>query len=101
MPLAAKAIGDILGVQIRLCNTRLRTLALQICTGKLARMDWDHLRYFFALAQTGTLVGAARTLGVEHTTVARRIQALEQQLGHPVFVREASGHKLNAAGLQL
>jgi len=64
-------------------------------------MDWDHLRFFAALAQTGTLAGAARTLNVEHTTVARRIQALEQQLGHPLFVREASGHKLNEAGRQL
>lgn len=64
-------------------------------------MDWDHLRFFAALAQTGTLAGAARTLNVEHTTVARRIQALEQQLGHPLFVREVSGHKLNEAGRQL
>lgn len=64
-------------------------------------MDWDHLRFFAALAHTGTLAGAARVLKVEHTTVARRIQALEQQLGHPVFVREAAGHKLNEAGRQL
>ena len=64
-------------------------------------MDWDHLRFFAALAQTGTLAGAARTLNVERTTVARRIQALEQQLGHPLFVRDASGHKLNEAGRQL
>ena len=64
-------------------------------------MDWDHLRFFAALAQTGTLAGAARALEVEHTTVARRIQALEQQLGHPLFVREASGHKLSEAGRQL
>lgn len=52
-------------------------------------MDWDHLRFFAALAQTGTLAGAARVLGVEHTTVARRIQALEQHMGCPLFVREA------------
>lgn len=64
-------------------------------------MDWDHLRFFAALAQTGTLAGAARVLGVEHTTVARRIQALEQHMGCPLFVREASGHRLNAAGQQL
>lgn len=64
-------------------------------------MDWDHLRFFAALAQTGTLAGAARVLEVEHTTVARRIQALEQHLGHPLFVRDASGHKLNEAGRQL
>lgn len=94
-------IAHILGVQICLGNTRLRTLALQKCTCKLLLMDWDHLRFFAALAQTGTLAGAARALGVEHTTVARRIQALELHLGHPLFVREASGHKLNAAGQQL
>ncbi|MEG1201922.1 MAG: LysR family transcriptional regulator, partial [Comamonas sp.] len=41
-------------------------------------MDWDHLRYFGALVQAGTLVGAAKALGVEHTTVSRRIQALEK-----------------------
>lgn len=64
-------------------------------------MDWDHLRFFAALAHTGTLAGAARVLAVEHTTVARRIQALEQQLGYPLFARDASGHKLNAAGRQL
>ena len=64
-------------------------------------MDWDHLRFFAALAQTGTLASAARALGVEHTTVARRIQALEQQLGNPLFVRDASGHKLSEAGKQL
>ena len=64
-------------------------------------MDWDHLRFFAALAQTGTLASAARALGVEHTTVARRIQALEQQLGYPLFVRVSSGHKLSEAGKQL
>ncbi|WP_455554851.1 LysR family transcriptional regulator [Comamonas sp.] len=64
-------------------------------------MDWDHLRFFAALAQTGTLAGAARVLAVEHTTVARRIQALEQQVGHPLFVRDAAGHKLNGAGQAL
>jgi DNA-binding transcriptional LysR family regulator len=90
-----------LDVQICCGNTRLRTLALQKSTSKLHCMDWDHLRFFAALAQTGTLAGAARALAVEHTTVARRIQALEQQLGYPLFVREASGHKLTATGQQL
>ena len=35
-------------------------------------MDWDNLRYFLEVARTGTLVAAARRLGVEHTTVSRR-----------------------------
>ncbi len=64
-------------------------------------MDWDHLRYFWALVQAGTLVGAAKALGVEHTTVSRRIQALEKQLGATLFTREGSGYKLTDAGRQL
>jgi DNA-binding transcriptional LysR family regulator len=44
-------------------------------------MDWDNLRFFLELARAGTLVAAARRLGVDHTTVARRMQALEKQAG--------------------
>ncbi len=64
-------------------------------------MDWDNLRYFLELARTGTLAAAARRAGVEHTTVARRIQALEKQMGTPLFAREAAGHRLTEAGRQL
>lgn len=64
-------------------------------------MDWDNLRYFLELARSGTLVGAARRLGVDHTTVARRIQALEKQMGAALFAREAGGHKLTEAGRHL
>ena len=64
-------------------------------------MDWDNLRYFLELARTGTLAAAARRTGVEHTTVARRIQALEKQMGAPLFAREATGHRLTEAGRQL
>lgn len=64
-------------------------------------MDWDNLRYFLELARSGTLAGAARRSGVEHTTVARRIQSLEKQMGAPLFAREAGGHRLTEAGRQL
>lgn len=64
-------------------------------------MDWDNLRFFLELARTGTLAGAARRLGVEHTTVSRRIQALEKQMGAVLFAREAGGHRLAEAGRQL
>ena len=49
--------------------------------------DWDDLRYFLALIDAGTLSGAARATGVEHTTVARRIDALEAALGMLLFDR--------------
>ncbi len=64
-------------------------------------MDWDNLRYFLELARSGTLVGAARRLEVDHTTVARRIQALEKQVGTALFSREADGHRLTEAGRRL
>jgi len=43
-------------------------------------MDWETLRHFSAFATHGSLAGAARALGVEHATVARRIAALEVHL---------------------
>ena len=33
-------------------------------------MDWDNLRFFLELSRTGTLVGAARRLAVDHTTIS-------------------------------
>lgn len=64
-------------------------------------MDWDNLRYFLELSRAGTLTAAARRLGVDHTTVARRIQALERGMGTQLFLREASGHRLTEAGRRL
>ena len=64
-------------------------------------MDWDNLRYFLELARSGTLVSAARRLAVDHTTVARRIQALEKEVGTALFSREAGGHRLTEAGRRL
>jgi DNA-binding transcriptional LysR family regulator len=79
----------------------MRTFAnLQICI-KAQRMDWDNLRYFLELARSGTLMSAARRLEVDHTTVARRIQALEKEVGAPLFSRESGGHRLTEAGRRL
>ena len=64
-------------------------------------MDWDHLRFFLALAKDHRLVVAARSLQVNHTTIARRISALEQEMGVQLFTRSNSGYELTEAGLQL
>ncbi|WP_278534578.1 LysR family transcriptional regulator [Delftia acidovorans] len=64
-------------------------------------MDWDHLRFFGELARSGSMAAAARQLGVEHTTVSRRIQALEKQLGAVLFEREAGQWRPTEAGRQL
>ena len=48
-------------------------------------LDWDTLRYFLAVARTQRVSAAARVLGVEHTTVSRRIRALEVELDSLLF----------------
>mgnify|MGYP003347651619 CR=1 FL=1 len=54
-------------------------------------MDWDNLRYFLEVARAGRLTSAARRLNVDHTTVSRRLQALEKSMGMQLFVREPGG----------
>ena len=61
-------------------------------------MDWDNLRVFLAIARAGRISGAARELGVEHTTVGRRLAALEEQLGVGLFYRTAAGYRLTGHG---
>jgi DNA-binding transcriptional LysR family regulator len=60
--------------------------------------DWNDFRYFLAIARAGTFAGAARELGVEHTTVARRLTALEGALGTRLFIRGPEGLTVTAAG---
>lgn len=64
-------------------------------------MEWGDVRYFLALARTGSLSAASRRLGVEHTTVARRVDALEAALGTRLFDRLPRGWRLTAEGEHL
>ncbi|MFN4326309.1 MAG: LysR family transcriptional regulator [Azonexus sp.] len=66
-------------------------------TGKRG-LQWDDIRYFLELARNGSLSGAARHLGVEHSTVARRVEALEQSLGIRLFDRLPKAWSLTAEG---
>ena len=61
-------------------------------------MDWDDLRYVLAVARTGSALRAAEQLGVNQTTVIRRLQALECALGSCLFERRRSGHIPTDAG---
>lgn len=58
--------------------------------------DWDHVRTFLGVVDAGSVSAAARAMQVEHTTVARRIDALEQQLGLRLFDRLPRGWALTA-----
>jgi DNA-binding transcriptional LysR family regulator len=61
-------------------------------------VNWDGLQMFLAVARAGRVSAAARRLGVEHTTIARRIAALEKELGVPLFYRTSRGYLLTHEG---
>jgi DNA-binding transcriptional LysR family regulator len=66
-----------------------------------AALDWGHLRFFLALARTGSLSSAARSLGVDRNTVARRVAALEEELGLSLYERGPQGWIRTSAGEEL
>jgi len=65
---------------------------------RTSSLPWDDLRCVLAVARTGSLSGAARALGIEHSTVFRRLNAIEKQLGTKLFARSRSGYTPTANG---
>ena len=63
--------------------------------------DWDDLRYFLAVAHSGSTLSAGKAERVSQTTLARRIATLESRLGVALFDRHASGYRLTSAGESL
>ncbi|MFK7995842.1 MAG: LysR family transcriptional regulator [Granulosicoccus sp.] len=63
--------------------------------------NWDHIRFFLALAEHGTLSTAGKSLGVSHSTVLRRIRAFEDQLQSQLFDHTNDGYSLTTAGRSL
>jgi len=63
--------------------------------------DWSDLRHFLAVARTGSTLAAARHLGVNQTTCARRLQALEEALGQRLFDKTQGGRALTETGRAL
>lgn len=64
-------------------------------------MDWNALKVFLAIEQAGSLAGAARALGVNHSTVFRRLNAFEKDLGARLFERQSGGYALTPLGEEL
>ena len=63
--------------------------------------DWEDLRHFVALADAGTLSGAARRLRVDHATIGRRVASLEGALGIRLIDRLPRRYVLTEAGQQI
>jgi molybdate transport repressor ModE-like protein len=64
-------------------------------------MHWDDARIFLAVAREGSFSNAAKRLGVQHSTVSRRIRELEKNLATPLVERKTSGYVLTQAGEEL
>jgi len=64
-------------------------------------MNWDDMRFFLAVARTGSISGGARKLGVQHSTVSRRMRAMEAKLGTRLIERIQGGYELTPAGEEI
>ncbi|NVK38759.1 MAG: LysR family transcriptional regulator [Gammaproteobacteria bacterium] len=64
-------------------------------------MDWNGLKTFLSIAQAGSLAAAAKQLGVNHSTVYRRLQAFESELGSKLFNQVGNQYVLTDIGENL
>jgi DNA-binding transcriptional LysR family regulator len=61
-------------------------------------MNWDDLRLFLAVARNGSISGAANQLGVQHSTISRRMRQFELKLGARLIERKKGGYELTQSG---
>ncbi|MDX5985077.1 LysR family transcriptional regulator [Sphingomonas echinoides] len=67
----------------------------------ISPLRWGELQDFLAVAQTGQLARASRLLGVDASTIGRRIRRLEDRVGHHLFDQTREGQTLTEAGERL
>jgi DNA-binding transcriptional LysR family regulator len=66
-----------------------------------ANLAWDDFRLIKAISDHDGLTGAAAALGVNHSTVFRRLGQIEEQLGLPLFERRKTGYVATVAGSEM
>ncbi len=64
-------------------------------------MDWNSLKIFLAIAESGSLSGAAKKLDVNHSTVFRRLNTFEEEVGGRLFERLNNRYELTAMGEEM
>jgi molybdate transport repressor ModE-like protein len=64
-------------------------------------LNWNDLRYFLAIARNGSIGTAAKALGVNESTVQRRLRALEAALDCSLAERKPGGYQLTTQGQRL
>lgn len=78
-----------------------RNTTARAARARTDRLDWDLVRVFLDVARTGRLAGAAERVGLDVSTVSRRLDRLEDELGLTLFERGTTGVVLTAAGEKL
>ena len=66
-------------------------------TGKAA-LNYNHLHYFWTVAHEGSIAAAVARLGVSQPTISEQLQALEESLGAPLFMRRGRNRALTEHG---
>jgi DNA-binding transcriptional LysR family regulator len=84
-------------------NRHARNLSLHHCheNGETRRMkiDWNDIPMLLALADSGSMTAAGRALGMDTSTISRRLSAAENTLQTRLFVREGTRYQPTEAGL--
>ncbi|MEM8648504.1 MAG: LysR family transcriptional regulator [Pseudomonadota bacterium] len=62
------------------------------------KLDWSDIPYILSVCEAGSLAGAARIMGVNHSTVFRRVEGVEARLGVRLFERQSRGYVMTPAG---
>src|SRR3954467_1391155 len=91
MPMAARAVAV----------ERLRDWFAKLHNAPMRTFAWDDLRHFLAFARAGSMQAAAKVLGVNQSTVQRRIADLEEYVGHRLVERHLGGYRLTTVGEEL
>lgn len=65
---------------------------------RLQNLDWSDVPYILSVCEAGSLAGAARMMGVNHSTVFRRVEGVEARLGVRLFDRQSHGYVMTPAG---
>ena len=80
---------------------RLRIRFAKLHTERMSTFAWDDLRHFLAFARAGSMQAAATALGVNQSTVQRRIAELEECVGHHLVERHLGSYRMTELGEQL
>jgi len=84
-----------------MCNIACILGKTHIEAANMHKLDWDGIHYFLEVVRSGSVTAAAISLGVNQTTVSRRINALETHLGKSLFVRSGKKWLITTVGEHL